>query len=112
MLKHRAVITGMGVVSPVGNHLDEFWSSLIEGKSGIGLLTRFDTADLPTKVAAEVKNFEPTDWINKKESRHMDRFAQFALAAAKMALQDSGLDLEKVDKERAGAVMGLSLIHI
>lgn len=108
-MKHRAVITGMGVVSPVGNHLDEFWNNLIEGKSGIGLLTRFDTADLPTKVAGEVKNFEPTEWINKKESRHMDRFAQFAIAAAKMALQDSGLDLEKVDKERAGAVMGCGI---
>jgi len=108
-LKHRAVITGMGVVSPVGNHLDEFWNNVIEGKSGIGLLTRFDTTDLPTKVAGEVKNFEPTEWINKKESRHMDRFAQFAIAAAKMALQDSGLDLEKVDKERAGAVMGCGI---
>jgi len=109
VLKHRAVITGMGVISPVGNHLDEFWNNLIEGKSGIGLLTRFDTTNLPTKVAGEVKNFEPTDWINKKESRHMDRFAQFAVAAAKMALQDSGLDLEKVDKERAGAVMGCGI---
>jgi len=99
----------MGVISPVGNHLDEFWNNLIEGKSGIGLLTRFDTSNLPTKVAAEVKNFEPTDWINKKESRHMDRFAQFAMAAAKMALQDSGLDLDKVDKERAGAVMGCGI---
>ena len=108
-MKHRAVITGMGVISPVGNHLDEFWNNLIEGKSGIGLLTRFDTTNLPTKVAGEVKNFEPTDWINKKESRHMDRFAQFAVAAAKMALQDSGLDLEKVDKERAGAVMGCGI---
>ncbi|HUX46894.1 MAG TPA: beta-ketoacyl-ACP synthase II [Desulfosporosinus sp.] len=109
MLKHRAVITGMGVISPVGNHIDEFWNNLIEGKSGIGLLTRFDTSNLPTKVAAEVKNFEPTEWINKKESRHMDRFAQFAIAAAKMALQDSGLDLEKVDKERAGVVMGCGI---
>lgn len=108
-MKHRAVITGMGVVSPVGNQLDEFWNNLIEGKSGIGLLTRFDTANLPTKVAGEVKNFEPTEWINKKESRHMDRFAQFAMAAAKMALQDSGLDLEKVDKERAGTVMGCGI---
>ncbi|HWQ40951.1 MAG TPA: beta-ketoacyl-ACP synthase II [Desulfosporosinus sp.] len=99
----------MGVISPVGNQLDEFWNNLIEGKSGIGLLTRFDTSNLPTKVAAEVKNFEPTDWINKKESRHMDRFAQFGMAAAKMALQDSGLDLEKVDKERAGAVMGCGI---
>ena len=108
-MKHRAVITGMGVISPVGNHIDEFWNNLIEGKSGIGLLTRFDTSNLPTKVAAEVKNFEPTEWINKKESRHMDRFAQFAIAAAKMALQDSGLDLEKVDKERAGVVMGCGI---
>lgn len=108
-MKHRAVITGMGVVSPVGNQLDEFWDNLIAGKSGIGLLTRFDTSDLPTKVAAEVKNFEPTEWINKKESRHMDRFAQFAMAAAKMALQDSGLDLENVDKERAGTVMGCGI---
>lgn len=108
-MKHRAVITGMGVISPVGNHLDKFWNNLIEGKSGIGLLTRFDTTALPTKVAAEVKDFEPTEWINKKESRHMDRFAQFALAAAKMALQDSGLDLEKVDKERAGTVMGCGI---
>jgi 3-oxoacyl-[acyl-carrier-protein] synthase II len=109
MLKHRAVITGMGVISPVGNNLDEFWNNLIEGKSGIGLLTRFDTADLPTKVAAEVKNFEPTEWINKKESRHMDRFVQFAVAAAKLAVQDSGLDFEKVDKERAGTVMGCGI---
>ena len=108
-MKHRAVITGMGVVSPVGNHLDEFWNNLIEGKSGIGLLTRFDTTNLPTKVAAEVKDFEPTDWVNKKESRHMDRFAQFAMAAAKMALQDSGLDLEKLDKERAGVVIGCGI---
>ncbi|KUO79112.1 MAG: beta-ketoacyl-[acyl-carrier-protein] synthase II [Desulfosporosinus sp. BRH_c37] len=99
----------MGVISPVGNHLDEFWNNLLEGKSGIGLLTRFDTSDLPTKVAAEVKYFEPTEWINKKESRHMDRFAQFAIAAAKMAVQDSGLDFEKVDKERAGAVMGCGI---
>ena len=109
MLKHRAVITGMGVISPVGNQLEEFWNNLIQGKSGIGLLTRFDTSDLPTKVAAEVKNFEPTDWISKKESRHMDRFTQFALAAAKLAVQDSGLDLEKLDKERAGAVIGCGI---
>jgi len=108
-LKHRAVITGMGVVSPVGSQLDEFWNNLIEGNSGIGLLTRFDTTNLPTKVAGEVKDFVPTDWVNKKESRHMDRFAQFAMAAAKMALQDSGLDLEKVDKERAGVVMGCGI---
>jgi len=106
---HRAVITGMGVISPLGNSLEKFWNNLVEGKSGIGLLTRFDTTDLPTKVAAEVKDFEPTDWISKKESRHMDRFAQFAIAAAKMAVQDAKLDLENEDKERIGTVMGCGI---
>ncbi len=108
-MKRRAVITGMGMISPVGNQLENFWDNLIEGKSGIGLLTRFDTGDLPTKVAAEVNNFEPTEWINKKDSRHMDRFAQFAVAAAKLAVQDSGLDFAQVDKERAGTVMGCGI---
>ncbi len=106
---HRAVITGMGVVSPLGNGLDEFWDNLMAGKSGIGRLDRFDTTDLPTKVAAVVKDFEPTDWVSKKESRHMDRFAQFAIAAAKMAVQDAKLDLENEDKERIGTVMGCGI---
>ena len=108
-MKHRAVITGMGVITPVGNLLDEFWNNLIEGKSGIGLVTRFDVTNLPTKVAAEIKNFEPTDFADKKESRRMDRFSQFALAAAKLALQDSGLNLDKVDKERVGTVIGCGI---
>lgn len=108
-MKHRAVITGMGVITPVGNLLDEFWNNLIEGKSGVGLVTRFDVTDLPTKVAAEIKNFEPTDYADKKESRRMDRFSQFALAAAKLALQDSGLNLDKVDKERVGTVIGCGI---
>ncbi|WP_174278184.1 beta-ketoacyl-ACP synthase II [Desulfosporosinus meridiei] len=109
MSVQRAVITGMGVISPLGNELDKFWNNLMDGKSGIGLLTRFDTSDLPTKVAAEVKDFEPTDWVSKKESRHMDRFAQFAIAAAKMAIQDAKLDLDKEDKERIGTVMGCGI---
>ncbi|KJR48682.1 3-oxoacyl-[acyl-carrier-protein] synthase, KASII [Desulfosporosinus sp. I2] len=108
-MKHRAVITGMGVITPVGSLLDEFWNNLIEGKSGVGLVTRFDVTDLPTKVAAEIKNFEPTDYADKKESRRMDRFSQFALAAAKLALQDSGLNLDKVDKERVGTVIGCGI---
>lgn len=108
-MKHRAVITGMGVVTPLGKLLEEFWDNLMEGKSGIGLLTRFDVAGLPTIVAAEVKDFEPTDYIDKKESRRMDRFTQFAMAAAKLALQDSGLTLENVDKERVGTVIGCGI---
>ncbi|WP_045573393.1 beta-ketoacyl-ACP synthase II [Desulfosporosinus sp. I2] len=99
----------MGVITPVGSLLDEFWNNLIEGKSGVGLVTRFDVTDLPTKVAAEIKNFEPTDYADKKESRRMDRFSQFALAAAKLALQDSGLNLDKVDKERVGTVIGCGI---
>ncbi|GAB6173654.1 beta-ketoacyl-ACP synthase II [Paradesulfitobacterium aromaticivorans] len=108
-MKHRAVITGMGVISPVGNNLEEFWDNLINGRSGIDLATRFDTSTLPTKVAGEVRNFEPTEWLDKKESRRMDRFAQFAVAAAKMAVKDAGLDLEQIDRDRAGAVIGCGI---
>lgn len=108
-MKHRAVITGMGVISPVGNNLEEFWDNLVKGRSGIDFATRFDTSTLPTKVAGEVKNFEPTEWLDKKESRRMDRFAQFAVAASKMALQDSELDLEQIDRDRAGAVIGCGI---
>ncbi|AFM01563.1 3-oxoacyl-(acyl-carrier-protein) synthase II [Desulfitobacterium dehalogenans ATCC 51507] len=106
MEKKRAVITGMGVVSPVGNNLEKFWDSLIGGQSGIDVVTRFDVGDMPTKVAAEIKDFEPTDWLDRKESRHMDRFTQLAMAAAKMAVQDSGLNLEQVNKERASCIVG------
>lgn len=108
-LQHRTVITGMGVISPVGNSIEEFWKHLISGESGIDFLTRFDVSDLPTKVAGEVKNFDPNEWLDRKESRRMDRFAQLAIAAAKMAVEDSGLDLETIDKERAGAVVGCGI---
>ncbi|HHY26682.1 MAG TPA: beta-ketoacyl-ACP synthase II [Desulfitobacterium dehalogenans] len=106
MEKKRAVITGMGVVSPVGNNLEKFWDSLITGQSGIDVVTRFDVGDLPTKVAAEITDFEPTDWLDRKESRHMDRFTQLAMAAAKMAIQDAELNLEQVNKERASCIVG------
>ncbi len=108
-MNKRAVITGMGVISPVGNSLEEFWNHLVEGRSGIDFVTRFDVSEMPTKVAGEVKNFEPTDWLDKKESRRMDRFVQLAVAAAKMAIADAGLDIEKLDKERAGAVVGCGI---
>lgn len=108
-MKKRAVITGMGVLSPVGNTLEDFWSNLVKGQSGIDFITRFDVTEMPTKVAGEVKNFEPTEWLDKKESRRMDRFVQLAVAAAKMAIKDSGLDLETLEKERAGAVIGCGI---
>ena len=106
MIKQRVVVTGMGVVSPLGTDIKTFWSNLTQGTSGAGPVTRFDPAGFNTRIAAEVKNFNPADFIDKKELRRMDRFTYFALAAAKMALGDAGLDLTKVDRDRVGVVLG------
>lgn len=103
---NRVVITGIGAITPIGNSIDELWDSLINGRSGIDKITRFDVSSYPTKLAAEVKDFEPTEYIDKKEAKRMDRFTQFALASAKMALIDSGLDLEKEDLYRIGVIYG------
>ncbi|MBP2072520.1 MAG: 3-oxoacyl-[acyl-carrier-protein] synthase [Thermoanaerobacterium sp.] len=103
---NRVVITGIGAITPIGNNIDELWDSLINGRSGIDKVTRFDVSSYPTKLAAEVKNFEPTEYIDKKEAKRMDRFTQFALSSAKMALIDSGLDLEKEDLDRIGVIYG------
>ncbi|HBQ28450.1 3-oxoacyl-ACP synthase [Peptococcaceae bacterium SCADC1_2_3] len=105
-MKQRVVVTGMGVVSPLGTDIKTFWSNLTQGTSGAGPITRFDPAGFNTRIAAEVKNFNPADFIDKKELRRMDRFTYFALAAAKMALGDAGLDLTKVDRDRVGVVLG------
>ncbi|NMA69535.1 MAG: beta-ketoacyl-ACP synthase II [Desulfitobacterium sp.] len=106
MDKKRVVITGMGIVSPLGNALETFWGNLEEGKSGIDLVTRFDVSNMPTKVAAEVKDFDPNQWLERKEVRHMDRFVHFAMAAAKMAVDDSQLDIEELDKKRCSVIVG------
>jgi 3-oxoacyl-[acyl-carrier-protein] synthase II len=105
-MKKRVVITGLGVVSSLGMSVDKFWNAIKEGKSGISTLTKFDTTNISTKVAAEIKDFNPTDFIDKKEARRMDRFTQFALAAAKMAVENSGIDLDKLDKSRTGVIVG------
>lgn len=105
-MKKRVVITGLGAISPVGNTAAEFWQALLAGKSGIGLITRFDASEYDAKIAGEVKGFDPTAFIDKKEARRMDRFTQFAIAAAKMALDDAGLDLDKADKARIGSFVG------
>ena len=102
----RVVITGIGVISPVGIGIDTYWDSLINGVSGVGAVTRFDASMLPTQIAAEVKEFDPKDYLDRKEAKRMDRFCQFAVAASKMALEDSGLNLEKVNKDRAGVILG------
>ncbi|HZJ99378.1 MAG TPA: beta-ketoacyl-ACP synthase II, partial [Tissierellaceae bacterium] len=105
----RVVITGLGAVTPIGIGKDEFWDSLIQGRSGIGPITRFNTDDFSSKIAAELKDFNPEDFLDKKEARRMDRFAQYAVAAAKLAIEDGNIDLDKIDKDNVGVVLGTGI---
>lgn len=105
-MTNRVVITGLGVISPIGNDHTTFWNNLIQGKSGIGPVTRFDTSEYPAKIAGEVKDFDPLQYMDKKEARKMDRFTQFAIAASKMAMEHAGLDMEKEDPRRVGVYIG------
>jgi 3-oxoacyl-[acyl-carrier-protein] synthase II len=100
--RRRVVVTGVGMVSPLGNSVDESWRNLIAGKSGAGPITHFDTSDFPITFACELKDFDPGDWIDRKQARRMDRFSQMVLAAARQAEQDSGLDIA-AEAERIGA---------
>lgn len=102
----RVVITGLGAVTPIGMGKDEYWRSLEEGKNGIGLISLFDTTQHSTKIAGEVKNFDPEKWLDKKDARRADRAVQFAVAAADMAIEDSKLDLESIDREKFGIYIG------
>ncbi|KAE9636102.1 beta-ketoacyl-ACP synthase II [Defluviitalea raffinosedens] len=102
----RVVITGMGCVTPLGNDLNTFWENIKNGQCGIDEITRFDTENFEVKLAAEVKNFDPALYMDKKEARRMDLYSQYAVASAKMALNDSKLDLESLDKERFGVIVG------
>jgi 3-oxoacyl-[acyl-carrier-protein] synthase II len=105
-MSRRVVISGLGVISPIGNDLSTFWNNLIAGKSGVGPVTQFDASDFPTRIAAEVKNFDPLDYMDRKEARRMDRFVQFAVAAARQALEHAGLDMNQVDANRVGVYIG------
>jgi len=105
-LGSRVVVTGMSVISPVGTGLEDFWSSLVSGKSGAGPVTRFDTEGYTTRIAAEVKGFVPENYIDKKDSRRMDRFTQFAMAAAKMAIEDAAINFDTVNRDRVGVILG------
>ena len=106
MSKSRVVVTGIGAVSPIGNNTKELWDSLMAGRSGVGLISSFDTARFDTKIAAEVKNYDPKESIPHKEVKRMERFVQFAVTASKEAFADSGIDMSKEDPFRAGAVIG------
>ena len=108
MKENTLVITGMGAVTPVGIGVDEYWRALIEGRCGVGPITRFDASALPVQIAAELKDFEPTDFMPKSLARTMDPFMQFAFAAAEQALADSGLAI-KSESDRVGIVMGTAM---
>ncbi|QKG84651.1 beta-ketoacyl-ACP synthase II [Kroppenstedtia pulmonis] len=102
----RVVITGMGILSPIGNDIPTFWDNILQGQSGVGPVTQFDASDFPTRIAAEVKDFNPFNYMERKESRRMDRFVQFAVAASQMALNDAGIDIGKMDPSRVGVYVG------
>lgn len=106
MKEHRVAVTGLGVVSPIGIGIKEFWDSLKKGKNGIGRVTHFDPSDFSSKMAAEVKDFNAEDWIDKKSIKRMDRFTHFGVASSAMALKDAGLDSFAFDKNRAGIIIG------
>jgi 3-oxoacyl-[acyl-carrier-protein] synthase II len=108
-LKKRVVITGIGAITPVGIGKNEFWQALLAGKSGIGKITRFDASQYTTQIAGEVTDFDPAQYMDKKEAKRMDRFTQFAVAATKMAFEDSGMDLETEDRERIGTMIGTGI---
>ena len=105
-MQRRVVITGLGTLTSLGNTVEEFWNAIKEGKNGISEITRFDITGFDCHVASEIKDFDSSLYIDKKESRRMDRFTQYALTAAKMAMNNSGLNLETVDHERMGSIIG------
>src|SRR5919201_4533545 len=106
---HRVVITGLGAITPLGNSVPAFWDALIAGHSGVRLATRYDIADFPYVIAAEVRDFDPRDHIDAKAARRMARFAQFAVAAAGEALRDSGLNLDALDRSMVAVDIGTAL---
>jgi 3-oxoacyl-[acyl-carrier-protein] synthase II len=106
MSKRRVVITGLGIVSPVGTGVAKAWDNLVNGRGGIGPITRFDASALPTRIAGEVKDFNAADWMSPKEVRRLDSFIHFGVAAAKQALDDAGLTVNEANAERIGVNMG------
>ncbi len=106
MNKRRVVITGLGAVTPIGIGVEKYWKGLIEGKNGVGPITKFDTSNFDTKFAAEVKNFNAENYIDKKTIKRLDLFTQYAMATAEMAIKDSEINIENVDREKFGVIYG------
>ena len=107
----RVVVTGLGAITPIGNNVNEFWNALIEGKSGIDVIKRFDpySYNLPVVIAGEVKNFNPKDYLDPKQARRMSDFVKYAMVAAKEAVKDANLELDKIDLNRAGVIVGTGI---
>lgn len=105
----RVVVTGLGALTPIGNNIDEYWNGLVNGISGAAPITNFDASKFKTRFACELKNFEVTEFINRKDARKMDRFTQYAMVAADEAIKDSKLDLEKINKNKAGVIWGAGI---
>lgn len=108
-MKERVVVTGMGVITPVGNNIDDFWSSVKAGKTGFGKITAFDASNFKTSLAAEVKNFNAADYMDKRTARRMELFSQYAVAASKEAIENAGLNMEKEDPFRVGVCVSSSV---
>jgi 3-oxoacyl-[acyl-carrier-protein] synthase II len=109
MLKRRVVVTGMGMVSPLGTGVEKTWDALIQGKSGVGRITKFDSTGFDTQIAAEIKDFAPENFVDKKEARRMDIFIQYAMASATMAMEDSQFKITSRNAERVGVIVGAGL---
>ena len=102
----RVVVTGMGALSPIGNTVSEFWENAVAGNSGIDYLKAFDTTNYPVHIAGEVKDFDPEQFMDRREARRMARFSQFAVAATRQALDQAELDIREIDSTRVGVLLG------
>lgn len=107
--KRRVVITGMGAITPIGKTLSEYWEGLLSGRTGIEEITLFDASKHASRIAGEVKDFQPTEYLERKEAKRMDRFAQFAIGASKQAMQDSQLKIDDLNAEQVGAIVGTGI---
>ncbi|MFC1554596.1 beta-ketoacyl-ACP synthase II [candidate division KSB1 bacterium] len=105
-MNRKVLITGMGALTPIGNNITEYWDSLKSGKNGIDRITKFDTSEFSVNIAGELKEYDPLNSIDKKMAKRMDKFAQYAVTTANMAVEDSGIDFEKTDRNKAGVIVG------
>ncbi len=108
-MKRRVVVTGLGCISPLGNDVNSTWKNISGGKSGVGMITLYDASEHKTRIAAEVKDFDGAERFGRVEARRMDRFTQFALAAAQQAVADAGLKIDDGNRDRIGVVIGTGI---